>query len=295
MLTMTNPIRRASVLFSLAALAFAVGCAPTEESTSDSDPAQTTSSLADCTPEQLDPYKDGTLTVGTDDPAFEPWFKGDDPTNGKGYESAVAYAIADRLGFSDEEVTWTKVPFNTSYQPGKKDFDFDINQISITKARAKAVTFSNPYYSAAQAVVALEGSDFAGATSLAELKDAKIGAQVGTTSLEAIDQIDPAANPSVYDDTTAATKALENGQVDALIADLPSAYYITAAVIDGGTIVGQFQPQTGESEQFGLLFSKGNPLVSCVNAAIDSLEEDGTLADLEEKWLSQTTGVPELS
>jgi len=295
MLTMTNPIRRASVLLSLAALAFAVGCAPTEESTSDSDPAQTTSSLADCTPEQLDPYKDGTLTVGTDDPAFEPWFKGDDPTNGKGYESAVAYAIADRLGFSDEEVTWTKVPFNTSYQPGKKDFDFDINQISITKARAKAVTFSNPYYSAAQAVVALEGSDFAGATSLAELKDAKIGAQVGTTSLEAIDQIDPAANPSVYDDTTAATKALENGQVDALIADLPSAYYITAAVIDGGTIVGQFQPQTGESEQFGLLFSKGNPLVSCVNAAIDSLEEDGTLADLEEKWLSQTTGVPELS
>ncbi len=268
-------------------------CAPTEEEApSDAD---ATASGDSCTTADLPTYEDGQLTIATDKPAFPPWFVDNDPTNGKGFESAVAYAVAGELGFADGEVKWVTVPFNASYQPGPKEFDFDINQISITKARAKAVTFSNPYYSAAQAVVALEGSDFAGATSLAELKDAKIGAQVGTTSLEAIDQIDPTANPSVYDDTTAATKALENGQVDALIADLPSAYYITAAVIDGGTIVGQFQPQTGESEQFGLLFSKGNPLVSCVNAAIDSLEEDGTLADLEEKWLSQTTGVPELS
>src|SRR5699024_815477 len=231
----------------------------------------------------------------TDAPAYEPWFSGDDPTNGKGFESAVTYAIADRLGFSDDQVTWITVPFNSSYQPGPKKFDFDINQISVTDERAKAVTFSEPYYSAAQAIVTMKDGEYADADSLSALRDARLGAQVGTTSLAAIEQIELANKPRVYDDTNQATKALQNGQVDALVADLPSAYYITAAVVEDSTIVGQFQPETGESEKFALLLEKGNPLVSCLNVAIKDLKDDGTLAEIEDRWLSQVTNVPKLS
>lgn len=275
----------------LIAAGLAAGCgSPVED-----EGAGETAAASDCTPDQLDLYADDTLTIGTDSPAYEPWFSDDDPTNGKGYESAVAYAIADELGFGKDQVTWTTVPFNTSYQPGEKAFDFDINQISITKARAKVVTFSEPYYKAAQAVVVMSDGPFADATSFADLKEAQLGAQVGTTSLEAADQIGASAEPRVYDDTNQATKALQNGQIDALVADLPSAYYITAAVLDGSTIAGQFQPETGEQEEFGLLLAKGNPLVTCLNTAITTLTDDGTLDDLQQKWLSQTTDVPELS
>ena len=272
----------------------AVACAPEEDSTSD-DESSEQAKLSECTPDQLDLYKSGTLTVGTDTPAYEPWFAGDDPSNGKGYESAVAYAVADRLGFDKGDVTWTSVPFNSSYQPGEKEFDFDINQISITKKRAQAVTFSKPYYSAAQAVITMKDSEYADATSLDDLKSAKVGAQVGTTSLEAIDQIGPEQQEAIYDNTNQATKALEAGQIDALIADLPSGYYITAAILDGSKLVGQFQPETGDTEEFGLLFEKGNPLVSCVDAAIEDLKSDGTLDSIEKKWLSESTDVPELS
>ena len=289
---MNLPARTATIVAVLA-LAGAVACAPEEDS--DDTESQGTAKLSECTPDQLDLFESGTLTVGTDTPAYEPWFSGDDPSNGKGYESAVAYAIADRLGFDESDVTWTSVPFNSSYQPGEKKFDFDINQISITKQRAKAVTFSEPYYSAAQSVITMNDSDYADVKSLDDLKDAKVGAQVGTTSLEAIDQIDPDQEPAIYDDTNQATKALEAGQIDALIADLPSGYYITAAVLDGSKLVGQFQPDTGETEEFGLLFEKGSPLVSCVDAAIEDLDKDGTLAQLEKKWLSESTKVPELS
>lgn len=274
-------------------------CAPEEDEPSaggttdggDSTPAGDT-----CAPDQLPLFEEGQLTVGTDKPAYEPWFVGNDPTNGKGYESAVAYAVAAELGFTEDQVEWVTVPFNASYQPGPKDFDFDINQISITPQRAEQVTFSRGYYDAAQAVITLQDSDYAGATSLGELADATIGAQVGTTSLQAIeDVIQPSTQPAVFDDTNAATKALENGQVDAIVADLPSAFFITAAVLSDGVIVGQFQPSGGETEQFGLLLEQGNPLVDCLDQALDTLDEDGTLADLEERWLSQTVDVPELS
>jgi polar amino acid transport system substrate-binding protein len=264
--------------------------APSGDSTPGADAA------SECTVDSLPLLKPGRLTIGTDDPAYPPWFVGGDPATGKGYESAVAYAVADELGFSRDQVTWVTVPFNSSYQPGPKDFDFDINQISITPKRAEQVTFSRGYYSAAQAVITMQDSEYADATSLADLADAKIGAQVGTTSLDAItSEIQPSQDPAVFDDTNAATKALENGQVDAIVADLPSAFYITAAVLSGSTIVGQFQPTSGQTEEFGLLFEQGNPLVDCVDQALDTLDDDGTLAQLEQRWLSDTVDVPVLS
>ncbi len=206
----------------------------------------------------------------------------------------MAYAVAEELGFAAEDVEWIVVPFNSSYQPGAKDFDFDINQISISEDREQAVDFSEPYYSAAQAILTLEDSDFAGATSLEEFADARLGAQIGTTSLTAIDQIDPSTDPLVYDDTVKAAQALENGQVDAIVADLPSAFYLTAAEIEGSTIAGQFQPETGDSEEFGLLMEKDSELKPCLDAAVSELKDNGTLDDIETQWLSESADVPEL-
>ncbi|WP_293781347.1 ABC transporter substrate-binding protein [uncultured Aeromicrobium sp.] len=273
-------------------LVLAAACAPADDNGAES----TTDAAGEgqCSPDSLPLKNDGVLTVATDDPAFEPWFVDNDPSNGQGFESAVAYAVAEELGFAEDEVEWIVVPFNSSYQPGAKDFDFDINQISITEERKNSVDFSEPYYSAAQAIITLEGSQFADATALADFKDARLGAQIGTTSLAAIDQIEPATDPLVYDDTTKAAQALQNDQVDGIVADLPTAFYLASAEIDGATIVGQFQPETGESEQFGLLLEKGSELTPCLNAAIESLREDGTLEDIEQQWLSESANVPEL-
>ena len=276
-----------------AALVLTSACAPAD-SEGDTAP-KSASALADCKPADLPLVKAGTFTIATDDPAYDPWFSDNDPSNGKGFESAVAYAVADKLGFAKSDVTWVKAGFNQAIQPGKKSFDIDINQFSISSSRAKAVDFSSPYYSAAQAIITLKGSKYAGATTLAELKDAKLGAQIATTSLDAItDQIKPATKPLVYDDTSKAAQALQNKQVDAIVADLPTAYYLTSAEIDGGTIVGQFQPAKGKQEQFGLLLSKGSKLTPCASAAVDALAKDGTLEKLKNEWLNQATDVPEL-
>jgi polar amino acid transport system substrate-binding protein len=284
--------RTAAVLLPLTLLA--LGCAPqassTATDTSSTDASQTPAQCA-----QGKTMKSGVLTVGTDSPAYDPWFRHNDPTNGQGYESAVGYAVAKQLGFAPSAVTWTKVPFNSSYAPGPKHFDFDINQISITAARAKVVDFSDGYYDAAQAVIAVKGSPAASATSLADLKKYKIGAQTGTTSLTAIrDQIQPDSDAVVFQNTNDAKQALLNGQVNAIVADLPTAFYLTAAEIPKGTIVGQFEQTGGAPEQFGMLFSKGNPLVGCVNQALSGLKSDGTLDALEKKWLSDTVDVPVL-
>jgi polar amino acid transport system substrate-binding protein len=269
----------------------ALGCAPQESSTA-------TDTSTDQTPAECAQGKtltEGTLTIATDTPAYDPWFRNNDPSNGKGYESAVAYAVAKQLGFDTSAVKWVKEPFNKSYAPGDKDFDFDINQISITPARAKVVDFSDGYYDAAQAVIAVKGSPAASATTLAELKQYKIGAQTGTTSLSAIrDQIQPDSDAVVFQNTNDAKQALLNGQVDAIVADLPTAFYLTAAEIPKGTIVGQFQQEGGSPEQFGMLFQKGNPLVGCVNLALSNLKQDGTLEGFEKKWLSDTVDVPVL-
>jgi polar amino acid transport system substrate-binding protein len=253
-----------------------------------------TTEAASCAVSDLPLTTSGKLTIGTDSPAYDPWFSDNDPANGKGFEAAVAYAVAAELGFDKADVVWTKVPFNNSYAPGPKKFDFDINQISITPERAKVVDFSDGYYSAAQAVIVLD-KDKVAATSLADLASLKLGAQTGTTSLTAVrDQIKPSQDPVVFKDTNAAKQAMLNGQVDAIVADLPTAFYITAAEIEGSSILGQFQPATGQQEEFGLLLEKGSRLTGCVNQAIASLETDGTLAGLETQWLSETVAVPVL-
>jgi polar amino acid transport system substrate-binding protein len=285
-----------------------VACAPQDDSTASDEPSPSdtptqsadastaTSAAADaCAVDQLPLRNPGTLTIGTDSPAYEPWFVDNDPTNGQGFESAVAYAVAEQLGFTADQVKWVKVPFNTSYKPGEKDFDFDINQISITPARSEVVDFSDGYYAAAQAVIALKGSPVSEVTSIADLADYNLGAQTGTTSLTAIrDVIKPAHEPAVFEDTNAAKQALLNNQVDAILADLPTAFYITAAEIPKSTIVGQFQPETGEQEEFGMLFEKGSGLVPCVNAALAELTSAGTLDQLQQQWLSDVVDVPVL-
>ena len=290
-------LRRSAVVPALASLPLllgAVACAPAEEEPTATDTGSSEVDPATCVGDDM-LLEAGTLTVGTDTPAYEPWFTDNDPTNGEGYESAVAYAVAERLGFSEDEVSWVRVPFNTSYAPGQKDFDFDINQISITPERAEAVDFSQGYYQAAQAVVALEGTDGAEATSLEDLADLRLGAQTGTTSLTAIrDVIQPEEDPAVFEDTNSAKQALANDQVDAVLADLPTAFYISAVEIPGSTIVGQFQPETGDQEEFGMLFEKGSELVTCVDAALAAMEADGELADIEQEWLSDVVDVPEL-
>jgi polar amino acid transport system substrate-binding protein len=287
-------------------LAPLVACAPqdsdsgsaSDTTTTSAPPATGTTSAApasDCTPDQLNLRTAGQLTVGTDSPAYEPWFQDNDPSNGKGFESAVAYAVAQQLGFTPDQVKWVKVPFNTSYKPGEKDFDFDINQISITAARAEVVDFSDGYYAASQAVVAMKDNDISGAQSLADLATYKLGAQTGTTSLTAIrDTIKPDSDPAVFEDTNSALQALRNGQIDGLVADLPTAFYMTSVQLPGGVIIGQFQPVSGEQEEFGMLFEKGNPLVACVNEALAALKADGTLDQLEQQWLSSEVDVPVL-
>ncbi|WP_127479441.1 ABC transporter substrate-binding protein [Nocardioides pantholopis] len=282
-----------------ALLALAVtGCAPADEESDAADEkspgsGETSQTAAECA-ESAAFRTEGRLSIGTDSPAYEPWFVDDDPTNGEGYESAVAYAVAERLGFAEDEVEWVTVPFNSVYKPGAKNFDFDINQISITPERAKVVDFSDGYYSAAQAVITLEGG--VEVADIAALTDLKLGAQTGTTSLTAIrDVIKPATEPLVFEDTNAAKQALLNGQVDAILADLPTAFYISSVEIEGSAIVGQFQPETGEQEEFGMLFEKGSDLVPCVNAALAEMRDDGTLAEIEQEWLSDVVDVPELS
>jgi polar amino acid transport system substrate-binding protein len=275
----------------------ALGCAPQASSTTATEPTSTgttaSQSAADCA--QGKTMTDGTLTVATDSPAYEPWFKNNDPSNGKGYESAVAYAVAKQMGFDPSSVTWVKEPFNKSYAPGEKNFDFDINQISITPERAKVVDFSDGYYTASQGLITLKDSPVAKATTVDELKKYKLGAQTGTTSLTAIrDTIKPDSDPAVFQSTNAAKQALLNHQVDGIVADLPTAFYITAAEIKNSTIVGQFQPVSGEQEEFGMLFEKGNPLVTCVNQALAALTSAGTLDQLQQQWLSNEVDVPVL-
>ena len=238
--------------------------------------------------------KEGVLTIGTDDPAYGPWFDDNDPSNGKGYEAAVAYAVAEELGYSKDKVEWVKVPFNKVIQPGCKTFDFDINQVSITDERKKAVDFSSGYYDVSQTVITVKGSKIAGAKSIADLKGAKLGAQVGTTSYATItDVIKPDQDPSVFDTNDVAKQALANGQIDGLVVDLPTAFYLSGVEVPNGLIVGQL-PSNGEGDQFGLLLSKGSKLTSCVTGAVDAITADGTLAAITDKWLATDAGAPVL-
>ncbi|SHF97704.1 transporter substrate-binding domain-containing protein [Geodermatophilus nigrescens] len=278
-----------------------VACAPQEESTdAGASSGGGSATTGACTPDELDTLEPGTLTIATDQPAYEPWMVDDTPENGEGFESAVAYAVAEQLGYAEDDVTWTRVPFNAAIQPGPRPFDFDINQFSITEERRQAVDFSSPYYTVSQAVITTAGSAADGAASLDELRGLRLGAQVATTSLDVLTTvIDPESDPVVFNTNDDAKLALQNGQVDAIVVDLPTAFYITAAELDNGVIVGQIEDSgessTAEGDQFGLLLAKDSPLTDCVSQAVDALREDGTLADLEQQWLSDVADAPVLS
>ncbi len=280
---------RLKVLVALAGLALlGAGCAT--DSSTVTQPGGSVGSSDVCGKDSLNLVDPGMLTVGTDNPAFPPWVLKNDPTSGEGYEAAVAYEIADRLGFAKDEVAWVTVPFNKSYAPGPKDFDFDINQISVTPEREQAVTFSGSYYDVSQALIVNEGTPIASATSVPQLQDYQFGAQIGTTSLQFINEmIQPADQARVFDTTSDALTALKNGQIDGTVLDLPTASYSAGK---GQVVVGQFE-STGE--HFGLLFEQNNPLVTCVNQVLDDMRAGGVLDDLEEKYLKDYLDVPTIS
>ena len=257
------------------------GCGANSETTD-------SATSASCAKADLATVASGKLTIATGEPAYYPWILDDKPETGTGFEGAVAYAVAKQLGFSNDEVTWVRTTFDGAVTPGEKNFDFNLQQFSITPDRQKVVDFSSPYYTAPQAIVSYEGSKIAGKTSIAELKNAKLGAAVGTTSLDAIEnQI--GIKPQVFNDNAAGVSALKNGQIDGLVVDLPTAFYLSGVEIDKGIIVGQL-PSTGSGDQFGLLLSKDSKLTACVTAAVDAITADGTLAAITEKWLATETG-----
>jgi polar amino acid transport system substrate-binding protein len=284
-------VRRALTIVVVVLLSIvAAGCGGSSNKASDTTG---TAAAASCDKGSLNLVNAGQLTVGTDNPAFPPWFGGaekapwkvSNPYSGQGYESAVAYAVAGKLGFAKGDVKWVVVPFNTAFAPGAKKFDFDINQISFKPARANAVDFSDSYYDVNQALVVVEGTPIASATSVAALKPYKFGAQLGTTSYDYIvNNIKPSKKPAVFDTNDAAVAALKNKQIDGIVVDLPTAFYISAVQVPKGKILGQF-PTVGTPEHFGMVFEKGNSLVSCVNGALTKLRTDGTLKSLQAKWL----------
>ena len=274
-------------------LTLVAGCGGKKSSSSTGEGEGTTATAADCTPAKMQTHAAGELTIATDKPAYPPYFENDEPENGEGFESAVGYAIGEQLGYPKAKIKWTVEPFDSSYAPGPKGFDFDLNEISITPTREKAVDFSVPYYSANQAVVALEGSEAARAKSLAELKDTKIGVQINTTSLSTVDEeIEPSSKPEVFNSSGDVVTALKNGQVEAVVVDLPTALYLTAAQVENATIVGQFGK--AEGEEWGALLGKGSSLTACVSGAIEALEESGELEKITQRWMSQAAEAPQL-
>lgn len=264
-----------------------------------------------CAAGDLETVTAGRLTIGTSNPAFPPYFDpadedaGEeptdpwelgDPTNGRGFESAVAYAIAEELGFATEDVDWIAVPFENSFAPGEKDFDFTLQQISYTAERAEVVDMSDGYFFVNQALVSREGSDLAGATTIDDVKQSRLGVAAGTTSLAYIEEvIQPEADPSVYNDNDAAIAALNAEQIDGIVVDLPTAFFITAAQMEDGVIVGQFPAADDEQERFTIVLEKDSPLTECVNQAIAALTESGDLEAITEEWMSENAGAPEIA
>ena len=236
----------------------------------------------------------GKLTIATGTPAFEPWVVGDAPESGEGFEAAIAYAVATELGYTNENIVWVRTGFDEAVQPGAKNFDFNLQQYSITEERKATVSFSDPYYSTNQAVVGFTDSPVASATKLSELKELKFGAQSGTTSLDFIvNVIKPTNEPFIYDDNAGAKAALEAKQIDAIVVDLPTAFYISAVEIEGSKVIGQFPLSDAvAADNFGLLFDKDNKLVDCVNTALGALKESGKLAEIEKTWLADKTNAP---
>jgi polar amino acid transport system substrate-binding protein len=291
------------LVFGLTVMLFVVASCAQKSSTIGAPPTGTESPTGDpCAVANLPLFASGELTIGTGNPAYKPWYGGEsvadsewkaksftgDPHSGEGYEGAFAYALARQMGFTVDQVQWIGIPFSKSFAPGPKDFDFAMQQISISVKRAEAVDFSEGYFDVNQALIANDGSPAIGVTTLAGLKDLKLGAPIGTTSLQVIeDEVQPNVEPAVYDDLDLALKDLGNGQIDGVVVDFPTAFYGYADVV-----VGQFPNLGGVQEQFGLAFEKGNPLVTCVNQAIDALRTNGTLDELKTQWLETDASVP---
>jgi len=310
MLSMLTSRRLAVLPLSLVALVAALLLAACGSSKSDSGSgsaadtsasasatsATTANASADanaCTKDSLSLVNDGKLTVGTDQPAYPPYFEDNRPSNGRGFESAVAFAIARQLGFAPTDVSWIVEPFNSSYAPGPRRFDFDVNEISITPARARHVDFSAPYYTAPQAIVVLKRSPSANATSLSALASTQIGVQIGTTSLDAVNaRIHPSKTPKVFDDSNDVVRALKQGQVDAVVVDLPTAFYITSAQVTDAKIVGQFDAPGGD--QWGALLAHNSKLTSCVSRAVNALQSSGELKRIQDQWMGAAAGAPTL-
>jgi polar amino acid transport system substrate-binding protein len=251
--------------------------------------------LAGCQTPAADYVTDGKLTIATGEPAYYPYVIDDAPESGEGFEAAVAYAIAEELGFAAEDVVWVRTGFDEAIAPGPKSFDFNIQQYTITPDREESVDFSSPYYAADQAVITIEGSPAADATSIADLQGLLIGAATGTTSLAAVEQvIQPTAGAQVFNSNDDAKLALESGQVDAIVVDVPTAFYITGVELDGGVIVGSLPEIEGATDEWGVLLAKDSPLTEAVSAAVDTLRENGTLDALVAEWLGADQGVPEL-
>jgi polar amino acid transport system substrate-binding protein len=277
---------------------------PASVPASASAPASIEPSAAACGPDTLDTITAGTLTIGTDNPAFPPYYEAreggnsepwdpewGDPTTGEGFESATAYAIAEELGYTEDQVEWIVVPFNNSFAPGEKDFDFFINQVTFNEERAENADLSDGYYFGNQTVVVMEEGDFADAATISDLKEAKLGAQVGTTSLTTIEEvIQPTQEAGVYNTTDDAIEAMTIGQIDGIVVDLPTAFFITNVQIEGGKIVGKLGEAAGaQPEHFSLVLELDGPLTDCVNGAIAALTADGTIDGLVEEWLPDSS------
>ena len=277
---MTRPVLRALAAAGAATLALTLAaCAPTTGTDAASDYVT-----------------DGKLTIGTGEPAYYPWVIDDAPECGEGFEAAIAYAVAEELGFAKDDVVWVRTTFDQAIAPGAKDFDFNLQQFSITDERKEAVDFSSPYYETTQVVITTEASPAAGASSLDDLKGYLVGAMTGTTSFDAAEQsIAPAAGVQAFNSNDDAKLALESGTVDAIVVDLPTAFYLTGVELTGGIIVGQLPQADGKTgDEFGLVLPKGSPLTAKVTAAVDALRESGALQQIADEWLADAASAPVL-
>ena len=284
-------MRKTALALSISGALLLAACGGSSSSES-SDAATTAGTGNECTAGKT--LNDGVLTIATGSPAFGPWVVDDKPESKEGFEAAVAYAIATELGYSDANVKWVRTTFDEAIQPGKKNFDFNLQQYSITEERKKTVSFSDGYYTTNQAIVGLTDSAAKGATTLADIKKLKLGAQSGTTSLDYITNvIKPDTAPFVYDDNAGAKAALGANQIDAAIFDLPTALYVSAVEIEGSAVLGQFPADASASaDEFGLVFDLENPLVGCVNTALAAIKDSGSLAEITSTWLSSKAAIP---
>lgn len=285
----------AALFLTLIAL-IASGCSESSSNTSAAAPSESAAASDECTAANLQTLTPGTLTIATGEPAYSPWVLNDAPEKGEGFEAAVAYAVAKQLGFSNDQVKWVRTTFDAAITPGPKTFDFNIQQYSITDERKKVVDFSSAYYFSNQSIVSYKGSKIEGVTTIADLKakGAVLGAAVASTSLDTIEQ-QFGLKAQVFNDNAAAVAALKNGQIDGLVVDLPTAFYLSAVEVPKGIIVGQVENRDSNDQGAGLLLAKDSPLTKCVTSAVDAIRDSGELKTITDKWLATSAGAPYLS